>query len=263
MSHVAHMNEACHTYEWVMSHIRMFTSQIWMKFATQMNTSCHTHEWVMQHRCMVTSHVWIHVTHVNASCHTNVPTYNRQLAATSMPTLNPYKQSHVTRLNTSRMNWATCEFSQVTRMFESCHMQVSTSKKAALIWINHVTPMNCHVTQMNSCHRYERIMSHTWRHVTHMYPPAKRQQVATQMAELNTDAHSLWLNTNRQSCWLNTSIQSRWLNIYTQSHTLSPEAVTRKVTELNTSHVNWVTYVSSHVTHINWVTYELSDLTHV
>ena len=39
MSHSTHMNEACLTYEWVMSHI-------WMSHVTRMNESFHTHEWV-------------------------------------------------------------------------------------------------------------------------------------------------------------------------------------------------------------------------
>ena len=57
MSHVTHMNESCHTYEWVMSHI-------WMRHVTNMNESCHTYECVM-------SHIWMsHVTHMNESCQT-------------------------------------------------------------------------------------------------------------------------------------------------------------------------------------------------
>ena len=40
MSHVTHMNESCHTHEWVVSHT-------WMSRATHMNESCHTHEYVM------------------------------------------------------------------------------------------------------------------------------------------------------------------------------------------------------------------------
>ena len=48
------MNESCHTYEWVMSHIQ--TSHV-----THMNESCHTYEWVM-------SHIWMsHVTHMKES----------------------------------------------------------------------------------------------------------------------------------------------------------------------------------------------------
>ena len=58
MSHVTHMNESRHTYEWV-------TSLIWMSHVTHMNESRHTYEWVM-------SHVWMsHVTHMNESCLTH------------------------------------------------------------------------------------------------------------------------------------------------------------------------------------------------
>ena len=35
MSHVTHMNESCHTYEWVMSHI-------WMSHVAHITKSCHT-----------------------------------------------------------------------------------------------------------------------------------------------------------------------------------------------------------------------------
>jgi hypothetical protein len=57
MRHIALMHESCHTYEWVMSHIRM-------SHVTHTNESCNTYEWVM-------SHIWIsHVTHMNESYHT-------------------------------------------------------------------------------------------------------------------------------------------------------------------------------------------------
>jgi len=53
------MNESCHTYEWVMSHI-------WMSHVTHMNESCHTYEWVM-------SHIWMmHVTYIEKSGHKRV-----------------------------------------------------------------------------------------------------------------------------------------------------------------------------------------------
>jgi len=52
MSHVTCTNESCHTYEWVMSHVRM-------SHVTRINESCHTYEWVM-------SHVWMsHVTRMH------------------------------------------------------------------------------------------------------------------------------------------------------------------------------------------------------
>jgi len=92
MSHVTRMNESCHTYEWVMPHIRMshvtlmneschtyewVMSHVWMSCVTHMNESCHTYKWVMSHIWMsyrtyerVISHIWIsHVTRMNESCH--------------------------------------------------------------------------------------------------------------------------------------------------------------------------------------------------
>ena len=68
MSHVTHMNESCHTYEWVMSHI-------WMSHVTHMTESCLTHtqvsarfiRWVMCNTRMS------HVPHVvTESCLTHI-----------------------------------------------------------------------------------------------------------------------------------------------------------------------------------------------
>jgi len=54
--HCTHMNESCHTYEWVMSHR-------WMSHVTRMNESCLKYEWVM-------SQIWMnHVTHLDDFCH--------------------------------------------------------------------------------------------------------------------------------------------------------------------------------------------------
>jgi len=66
MSHVPHVNESCHTCEWLMSHIWLshFTHEwhVWISHVTHMNESRHTHKWVM-------SHTWAsHVSHM--SCHT-------------------------------------------------------------------------------------------------------------------------------------------------------------------------------------------------
>jgi len=51
------MNEACHTYEWVMSHV-------WMRFVTRMNESCHAYEWVMFSQMRMS-----HGTHQHKKCH--------------------------------------------------------------------------------------------------------------------------------------------------------------------------------------------------
>jgi len=79
LSHVTHMNELCHTHEWVMSHTwmsyithmneschtyKLVMSHTWMSYITHMNDLCHTYEWVI-------SHTWMsYVAHINESCHT-------------------------------------------------------------------------------------------------------------------------------------------------------------------------------------------------
>ena len=97
---VTRINESCHTYEWVMSHM-------WMSPVTHVNESCQTCEWVM-------SHMWMsHGTHVNEACHTC------EWALSHM------WMSPVTHVNES---CHTCEWvmshmwmSQVTHANESCH----------------------------------------------------------------------------------------------------------------------------------------------
>jgi len=62
--HATRMNESCHTYEWVMSHVSM-------SHVTQMNESCRTDGRVMSHlngAChtyqWVMSHIWSHIVRV-------------------------------------------------------------------------------------------------------------------------------------------------------------------------------------------------------
>jgi len=117
-SHVTHMNESCHIYEWVMSHTWMshvtyewVMSHIWMSHVTHMNESCYIYEWVM-------SHIWMsRVTHMNVLCHT----YERVM-------------SHI---------WT----SHVTHMNESCHtyervMSPTYERGMPCVWMGHVTHMN-------------------------------------------------------------------------------------------------------------------------
>ena len=90
MSHVTHMNESCHTYEWVMKHIKMSHvthidescdtyvwitmakyatvaiagEQKWMSHVPRIFEAWRTYEWV-------TAHVWMsHGIHMNESCRT-------------------------------------------------------------------------------------------------------------------------------------------------------------------------------------------------
>jgi len=138
MRHVTRMNESCHTYEWVMSHI-------WMSRVTHVNASCHTYEWVM-------SHIWMsHVTHINESCHT------------CECVMSHIWMSHVTHMNESchTYEWVmspslrccnaacACSSSSVTHTNEACH--------------------TCEWGMSHICHTYECVMSHVWmRHVTRM-----------------------------------------------------------------------------------------------
>ena len=92
------MNQSRHTYEWVMSHIRMshvtHTNEscfdIWMM---HMNESCHTHKWVMSHIRMS------HVARMNESCRT----YEWVMSHIRMSNILTYEwciwMSHVTHIN--------------------------------------------------------------------------------------------------------------------------------------------------------------------
>jgi len=42
ISHVTHLNESCHTFEWVMPHT-------WMSHVTHLNESYHAHKWIASH----------------------------------------------------------------------------------------------------------------------------------------------------------------------------------------------------------------------
>ena len=59
------MNQSIPAYAWVVSHIWMIMSHMWMRHVAHMNESCRTHEWVMSHTWM------IHVAHMNDSCRTH------------------------------------------------------------------------------------------------------------------------------------------------------------------------------------------------
>ena len=117
------MNESCHTYEWVMSHI-------WISHVTHMNESCHTYEWVM-------SHIWMsRVTRMNESCHRGVCVWLTHTLHLDVRTRKSCAWSVVSQIR----------MSHVKHIFESCHIHKS----------------NC-VTHMNeSCHTYEWVMSHIW-----------------------------------------------------------------------------------------------------
>jgi len=152
MSHVTHVNESCHTSEWVMSHV-------WIK-------SCHTSEWVP-------SHVWIsHVTlrlpqypatHCNTQQHTTTHCNNHDLNEScyicEWVERHVWVMSNVWRRNVThikdphvcyRHKWPMC----VTDMNDSCVWQT---------WMTHVCDTHewlmC-VTHMNDSSVWQKWMTH-------------------------------------------------------------------------------------------------------
>jgi len=194
MSHVPHMNESCHTYEWEMSVatpylrlsdryiglfwlgyralLRIYRALLWIYrallrvkdgsqrcdffFLTHMSEKCrHTYEWVM-------SYIWMsHVIHMNESCHT----YEWDMSDIRM--------SHVTHNHFARKNrvmshiWTHHGECVNAR---SCHTHMNESCPAYK-WVKNKSHVRMgHVTHMNHT-RYTCPwgMSHIWmRHVTHM-----------------------------------------------------------------------------------------------
>jgi len=119
----------CHTYEWIMSHIRV-------SHGTHMNESCHTYEWVLVNELC-------HVTHVSESCHT----YEWAMSHIWM--------SHGTHMNKSchTYEWVLVnESCYVTHMNESCHIY----EWALVNESGYVTHTD------ESFHTYEWGMSHVW-----------------------------------------------------------------------------------------------------
>jgi len=67
MSLVTRINATWYTYEWVMSHCECDTPHIWKSHVTDMNESCHRYEIVM-------SHIWVRLAiHMNHSHEKDMP----------------------------------------------------------------------------------------------------------------------------------------------------------------------------------------------
>ena len=63
MPYIAHTNESCLRYQWVMSHISM-------SHVTHWNESCHTYEWVMSQINMQACNLYMHMyTHTHTHTH--------------------------------------------------------------------------------------------------------------------------------------------------------------------------------------------------
>ena len=145
MRHITHMNTSCHTYEVVMSHVRM-------RHVTRTNESCHIYEWV-------TSHMWMsHVTHMNESCHSNI----------ALDWLCGLNVGWLRLVGSSKLQVSSAENS----LFYRALLQKRPIMLRSLLIVATPYPIAClrHVTRMNeSCHTYNWVMSGVrMRHVTYM-----------------------------------------------------------------------------------------------
>jgi len=131
------MNASCQTYECVMSHM-------WMSHVTHMNESCHAYEWIVlynhTYECVM-SHVCMrHITRVNisclpASCHTYA---GSPVCHTFESDTSRIQMTHVERMNGSRhtYEWAMphtwkCRDTHMNESFHTYEWVVSH------IWMNH------------------------------------------------------------------------------------------------------------------------------
>jgi len=143
------MNESCHTYEWVMSHIWMshvphtnksslpviFTCVSHVAHMNEscphVNESCHTYEWVM-------SHIWMsHVPHTNESTLPVISTWAGRVTHIRM--------SHVPHMNESFPTYEWILFTSNLHLNGSCPR---CGWVLSQIWTSHVSDMN------KSCHTY-------------------------------------------------------------------------------------------------------------
>ena len=153
MRQVTHMNESCHTYQWVMSHTWMSharKSRKWghtcMSHVTHMYESCHTHVWVMSHTCMSHGqHASIWMSHVQHECimpHTGMRPVTREDAGLSSKVAE--ERTHLCE-SRNIYEWVMSHkwMSHVTHVNASCHTrktlehQVKSQKREHILNLAH------------------------------------------------------------------------------------------------------------------------------
>jgi len=154
MSHITHVNESCHTYESVVSHVWM--SDVNESFGTHVNQSCHTYEWVTSHIWMRhMSHVWMsHVTHMNEAGHT----YG-------------WIMSHIWMNHVSHMNESCHTFEWVMLRIRMSHISQNSPARTQcltdqVVWAEVCALGHCNRLQQTAtdCNRLQQIRFHPPKH---------------------------------------------------------------------------------------------------
>jgi len=192
------MNESCHTYEWVMSHI-------WMSHVTHMNESCH--EWIRhvgthlnicavlsELKCeWVMSYIWMsHVTNMNESCHV-------WTKHTPLHLHYPLRPTHCN--NTLQQHTATTHCNNTLQQHTAtthCNNTLQQHTSALSTWTAYIS----HATHMNeSCHTYEWVMSHIWMsHVTYEWGMPARTSTPALSSQSSSTSHVTHMNESCHTC---------------------------------------------------------------
>ena len=129
-SHVTHMKDSCHTYEWVMCHI-------YLSHVTRMNESCYTYEWVMPH-------IWLrHATHTHRSTRPFDAMRSLGSPHCSPPHRCPMTPSYLTTWHLTLV-WDMTR-SKVAWLIHTCNMTRSYVWRDSCIcdtWLIHMCDMN-------------------------------------------------------------------------------------------------------------------------
>jgi len=114
-SHVTHMNESRHTYEWVMSHI-------WMSHVTHMNESCHTSS--------ARAPCWSFLKVTTGIC-MNV--------ALCIPKryIDAYMRVVISKKRNQKSTWVSCKYTDVSSVYMCIYMYTMPHT-----WMRHVTHMH-------------------------------------------------------------------------------------------------------------------------
>ena len=154
MSHVTHMNESYHTYEWVMSHT-------WKSHVTHMNESCPISEWVrsrINESCHTHTHAHTHTQEALFSHHNGIIhllfkralyTFQKALYTLKRALYTPkralytLKRALYTSLDQTISKLFSTHISHIWHMDESCHTYEWVISRILMGHVIHVNEL-CH-----------------------------------------------------------------------------------------------------------------------